>query len=592
MSVDLTETSADDAAQDPSAAGSGPDRGVSAEPGGTRTDGATDSVASPSRRSRLLNAALRLCLAAVGGAALDLAFPAVGWWPFALIGTALILAALHRARFWAGCGVGVVAMLSFYFVHIAWASLYLGPIPWLALSAAQALIFAPFAGGLAATSRLLFEWSESSASRLVAYPLIAAAWWLTGETVTASWPYGGFSWGRLAFSHSEGWFAHAASWVGASGLSFLLAVTSALLFQVCALLARWADLRRRGQRRADDREVAIRSRGAADGDVPGAAHSQLKPWRAGLWIAAGWSAVLGLAAFVPVFPQHVDGTLRVAAVQGAGPAGYFATRQRGDLLAAQLDATEAGITGPVDVIVWPEDGSDLDPMRYPAAAAALSAVTERYDAPLVLGTITLRDELLYNSSLVWPVSGAGPTAIYDKKHPVPFGEYVPHRGFYERIVPNLIGLIAREYEPGTRSSVIPVGSARIGSAICFDIAYDDIARDIVRDRGQAIFAQSNNGDFGTTDESVQQLAIARLRAIETGRDLVNISTVGVSAIIRADGSTAAQLTAFEPGAMEETITLRSGETLGVTVAPFVQWGSAAGALLAALWLMIARRRRT
>ncbi|GAA2247801.1 apolipoprotein N-acyltransferase [Rarobacter faecitabidus] len=518
---------------------------------------------------RIRVAAARLALGVAGGFVLDLAFPAVGWWPGAVIGTAMLLGSVYGMRFWPGYVIGAAGTLAFYLVHIEWATLYLGAIPWLALSASQALIFGLFLAGFGSCARRLARNPQRWVTWL-AVPLLAAAWWVAGETVTAAWPYGGFSWGRLAFAHSQGPFSAAASWIGASGLSMLLAALAGVLLQ-CAVAAA--------------RAVATRN------FVGALANSGRGLLRFGL----GWSVVVAVAALIAPFPQKVVGSVTVAAVQGDGPAGYFTPRAAGDLLASQAAATERFVDGnKVDLIVWPEDGSDLDPTRDLGARKVISELTARNEAPLVFGTITKRGDEYFNSSLVWPAGGSAATAIYDKKHPVPFGEYVPHRSFYSRIVPGLIGLIGRDYVPGTASNVLPVGSGRFGSAICFDIAYDDVARSIVADGGQAILAQSNNGDFGTTDESVQQLAIARLRAIETGRTVVNVSTVGTSAIIDADGTTLAELSTFQPGAMIQQIQLREGTTLGIRLGPVLAWSSVlvsgAGALVL-IGLRLRERRR-
>ncbi|NKF32787.1 apolipoprotein N-acyltransferase, partial [Pseudomonas sp. BGM005] len=86
-------------------------------------------------------------------------------------------------------------------------------------------------------------------------------------------------------------------------------------------------------------------------------------------------------------------------------------------------------------------------------------------------------------------------------------------------------------------------------------------------------------------------AFARMRAIETGRSVVNVSTVGTSQIIRADGSTVASLDAGEAGALLEDVELRTGLTAGVLLGSWVQllllWGGL-GALLIGWWR--ARRR--
>jgi apolipoprotein N-acyltransferase len=113
----------------------------------------------------------------------------------------------------------------------------------------------------------------------------------------------------------------------------------------------------------------------------------------------------------------------------------------------------------------------------------------------------------------------------------------------------------------------------------------------VEQGAKVIFAQTNNADFGRTDESVQQLAIARIRAIELGRSVVNISTVGTSAIIHPDGSIVEQLQTHTPGAMIANVPLSSVTTPALLFGRQFEWfvsGLSLGALLLA---GLNRRRR-
>ena len=113
--------------------------------------------------------------------------------------------------------------------------------------------------------------------------------------------------------------------------------------------------------------------------------------------------------------------------------------------------------------------------------------------------------------------------------------------------------------------MLDIDGVRSGVAICFDIAYDEQLAAMMQGGAQIIFAQTNNADFGHTDESVQQLAIARMRALESGRVVVNISTVGSSAIIGADGRSIDELPTWTPGGMLQTVPLATGATAATIV---------------------------
>ena len=141
--------------------------------------------------------------------------------------------------------------------------------------------------------------------------------------------------------------------------------------------------------------------------------------------------------------------------------------------------------------------------------------------------------------MLW--TSAGPQQLHDKANPVPFGEYVPDRWFYEAIAPDLIGLIQREYTPGSNTPLMNVGDVPIGLAICFDVIYNDVIHQSAASGAQMFVFQTNNADFRGTDENLQQLAIARMRALETGRTAVNVSTTGSSQVIGRDGKVLAQV---------------------------------------------------
>ena len=262
---------------------------------------------------------------------------------------------------------------------------------------------------------------------------------------------------------------------------------------------------------------------------------------------------------LPTWPMSSTGSMRVAAIQGNGPAGYFDDRDDGALLAAQYEATLPVLDRDLDVILWPEGSTDRSPLDDARTAAAFDRVSRQAGAPLIGWAVTERGGLTYNTQILWQ-QGSGAVDFYDKRHPVPFGEYVPDREFWRPFAPDLIDLVARDYTPGSADAVFTVDGVPTGINICFDIADDVVLRDSVLEGAQVIFSASNNADFGRTDQSAQQLAIARARAIELGRTVVNVSTVGLTAIIGPDGRTLAQLPWHEPGSIVAEVELFEGLT--------------------------------
>jgi apolipoprotein N-acyltransferase len=499
--------------------------------------------------------------AAAAGPLLDDAFPDVGLWITAFPAIALVLIALHGRKGDSAFLVGLVFGLAFYFPHIVWAAVFLGPLPWSALATLMALWCG--LGGILITwaYRYVPRLWPSPIARLILLPAVVAGLWTGREGIAAVWPYGGFSWGRIAFSQSDSPLAPLFAWLGVAGVGFVMVFLVALIIQVIRL------------------GITVQR---------------------SLLVAAVILGLLAIPAWTSLPGATSTQTLRVGAVQGDTKAGYFDPPANfGDNLRGQLAATEPVYDQDVDVVVWPEGSSDVNPLAYPEAAAAFSDVARRADAPLVAGIITARDQgtvdangdevyRYYNTSTLWHAD-AGQVDYYDKKHPVPFGEYVPDRWFWRQFAPDLIDLIGREYTPGTTDAVLDVGSAKTdgrsvlaGVAICFDIVDDQLMTEMIEQGAQIVFGQTNNADFGFTDESVQQLAIAKIRAIETARSVVNISTVGTSAIIYPDGSEHDRLTWYEPGVMVDDVPLGTTMTPAVVGGRQVEWLVSFGALLVLL----------
>jgi apolipoprotein N-acyltransferase len=464
----------------------------------------------------------------------------------------MLLWALRGRRFWASLLVGVVAGFAFFGNHILWLTVYLGPVPWLALAGLEAIFFAFGASLLALAWRFVPRLWPGVAGRLLGLPMVLGGLWVAREALTSVWPYGGFSWGRLAFSQSASPFAPLVAWLGISGLSFVIAFLSAVLLQA------FLEVR-----------VAWTVRGTV----------------------AGFAFLLALA--IPAWPVISAGSIRVAAVQGNSNSGLFAQIQPGDSLDDHLQATVPLFGQRVDVVVWPENASDINPLENKRAAQTLDYVSGAMNAPLVTGTITGDDKgRTFNSLLLWE-DGKGAVDQYDKIHPVPFAEYLPDRAFWYPLAPSLFDLVPRDYSFGTRDNVFDINGAVAGLAICFDIVDDTLISQMLRDGAEFIIAPTNNADFGHTDESSQQVGIARLRAIETGRSVVNASTVGVSAMFAPDGRVISQLPTFRAGSMVEDVPLSHTTTPATVIGRGIEWLVSglgiAGLALAMLFAPIATR---
>jgi apolipoprotein N-acyltransferase len=472
----------------------------------------------------------RLLLAAASGLAAAAAFPPVGWWPLAPAALATLMVTCRgqgRAR---GALLGLVHGVTFFLPLLHWSGVYVGALPWVLLALSQAVFLAVYGAGAAAL------W------RLPAAPLLLAAWWVAVEALRSRVPFGGFPWGRLAFTSAESTLAPLAAVGGAPLVSFATALVAGLLAWAAAS---WRSGRPGGPTRRDQMRL---------------------PTALLLAVAVG-----GVGALVPGAAGTASSGSRsavVAVVQGNVPrAGLQFNAEREAVLRNHVAATRslaarvrAGRLPRPDLVLWPENSSDVDPFRDAGAAALIQSATDDIGVPVLVGAVVDGPgRFLSNTGVVWR-PGKGPGARYVKRHPAPFGEYIPLRSVARR-VSDKVDLVARDFVAGRTVRTLPMGKATVADVICFEVAYDGLVRDVVRAGGDLLVVQTNNATFGRSGEAVQQLAMTRLRAIEHGRATVQVSTVGVSAIVRPDGTVVEDTRLFTRDVLVARVPLLDGRTL-------------------------------
>jgi len=479
----------------------------------------------------------RVPLGALGGLIALYTFPTENIWVLTPLIPAFILLATLGVGFWKSFLIGFISGQVFYIAHIEWISLYLGPVPLLALSTLMALYFGL---GTALTSYLYLRYKPKG-TKLFFFAFVAAGVWTVRELVANNFPYGGFPWSKLAMTQSESIFSNWVWWGGLSLLSFVMALLGALM----ALLVK----------HFRDRKLPKRA-----------------------FVATALATML-IPVITPIgLTTEQSGEKVIAAVQGNANAGLFSNVDKGTILQNHIDATElvfdSELAAEIDLLVWPENASDIDPLRSQSAREKIEAVAASVDAPFVFGTLTVRGEESFNSTLLW-LPGVGPVDYYDKKQPVPFAEYAPDREFWRMFAPELVDMIPKGYSFGVRDGIYEIDDFVAGTLICFEIAEDSILRELATSGAQVILSQTNNADFGYSDETYQQAGIAQLRAIETGRAVVNVSTVGVSAIFLPNGEVLSEVDWYEPAVMVERVPLYTGNTPAMTVGAVFDWVIAA-----------------
>lgn len=518
--------------------------------------GAPDTVSAP-RRPRLVSSvlpvgglvAVRILTSVVAGALLYWGFPPRELWVLGPLSVGLLVMALRGVSPWAGAGLGSIAGAAFFAPLLPWVGEYVGPGPWLALASIQATFLGVFGAAVPAL------WT------LAAAPLWIACTWVAVEAARSRVPFGGFGWGRAAFGQADGPMLPLAAWAGAPGLSFAVAVVGAA---TAALFTEFTVGRRRRS------TVVVYMVGAV---------------------------VVGAAIGTAPQPLAADSTrATVALVQGNVPrAGLDFNAQRRAVLGNHVRRTldlaadvEAGRTAKPDLVVWPENSSDIDPLRDTDAAASITLAARAVGAPILVGAVLRNDDgSTTNAAIVWdPVTGPGDR--HDKRKLVPFGEYLPMRGLIGALVP--AAERAGRFVPGSGDGTVEIAGIIAAVATCYEVAFDDMVTDSVRAGAQLITVPTNNATFGRTDMTYQQLAMSRVRAVEHARSVIVSATSGASAIITPRGVVEQQTGLFTDAALVADVPIGSESTPATRLGSMPE-GLAVIAALAALVLATCARRK-
>jgi apolipoprotein N-acyltransferase len=484
---------------------------------------------------------IRRILASIGpGLLITAGLPPWGWWPLSLIGLAIWYRRLTgqptRTRF----RISVLVGLGWSAPATIWmADFSLAGWP------AAVLVFSLCAGAVGVLTPPERRWAQR-----IAFP---AALMLI-EMVRWNYPFGGTPIASYAMIGMSTPWAEAARLFGSPLLAGLVGLAGVGV----------ADLRERQARRA-----------------------------------AGIAAVLLVASLsgqASLATTTVVGTLDVAVVQGGGPQNTRAKICENRNVFERHMAASQTIDRPVDLVLWPEDvvhpaaGSLLEPanckqelLSLDEATSRLTELAQNLDAVVVSGWFRRNDDDLSNSNYSIAQSPDGTiTDRYEKVRLVPFGEYVPLRSLIEKFS-NL--LPARDVRPGTTPAVLDTAVGPLGVAISWEVFFDHRARDAIGNGGQLLLNPTNGSSYWLTVVQTQQIASSRLRAVETGRWVLQAAPTGFSAVIEPDGTVRQRTAVSETAVLYDTVELRTGRT------PAVALGAWPALTLALIVLAVAWRHR-
>ena len=310
---------------------------------------------------------------------------------------------------------------------------------------------------------------------LAAYPLI----FVVLEEIRNRFPFGGFGWARVAYSQADAPYAVIASRGGAISLSAITVLIASFLYF------------------AINKKIDLR---------------------------------LLFPLLILLIPNNIAAVNQtsVLMIQGNVPElGLDFNARAKQVFNNHVNQTKIALAknGEVDFIVWPENAVDVDPYTNKDVYEEL----ESFDKPLIIGAIVGKGEKLFNTSILW---GEKTQDIYIKQHLTPFGEYIPLRSLAKKISP-LVNQV-NDFSPGNGQKIFTIGQARVAPVICFELIDDQILTEAAK-ASNILVVQTNSATFGTSAESAQQLSITRIRAIEHSRNVVSVSTTGISAVIDFNG---------------------------------------------------------
>src|SRR5437764_7976473 len=463
----------------------------------------------------LMAARTRLLLFGLAaGTAIAFSLPPWGFWPLGIAGFALFVAALRdqsrRGRLLVGTAVGT----AMFGIGLFWITEF------------QAFGF---------VARLILEPSFVAAAAIITPPgrtgpFVLPAALVLAEAARGAVPFGGLPLGGAALGQAAGPLATATR-VG--GPLLLLGITVALGSALVELAAR-------------------------------------------RWLAAAVLATIAVAAALigagDTGPP-AGAPMRIAAVQGGGIRGLRAVESDPNAVYQRQLQASAEVQPPIDVVVWPEDVVDLDEeLAASPERKEIGGLAVYLDTTLIAGVVEPAGlEHFRNAAVAFGPDGSI-VDRYEKVHRVPFGEYIPLRGLIQHLAS--LALAPRDAIPGHGPGLLKTPAGPLGVVISYEVFFPDRARAAIRAGGDILLAPTNASSFRTSQVPTQEVAAARLRALETGRDVVQAAPTGYCAVIDSHGRVLSRSVLGRQEVLTGVVHRRHGRT------PYLRWGDGPVLLLA------------
>ena len=400
--------------------------------------------------------------------------------------------------------VSVFAM-SYFLIHLTWVQV-IGADAWILLSIVSALPWL-----IAAINPVDYR-SYLSVSVFASTVVVI-------EVLRSHIPYGGFPWGLIAYSQIDGPLINFARIGGQALVTFLVVFLSAIFLRI---------------------------------------------------FTKNFVSATLITAFIFLIGMHepnfnANGSFNAVAIQGNVPRlGLDQSAQRLQVFNNHVEVTAdylvTNASFKPDLIIWPESATDIDPLQSREVANKIDTLTKVAKTPILVGATIAgtNPEGPRGSGILWNEDGS--KDFYIKNHLVPFGEYIPHRDFLSTFI-DRISLVPHDYVPGTEIGLFQIGDVKFGDVICYEVAFGETVRHLVRDGAQFLVIQTNNATYGNTSQPEQQFQISRFRAIEHGRSVIIASTSGISGVIDPNGKVIAKTEQFVPAVVAQELPLVESKTI-------------------------------
>jgi apolipoprotein N-acyltransferase len=465
----------------------------------------------------------KIFLGSVSGVLMARSFSYTDTWILLPVAIAVWWASTHKRQLSDYLFISFSLSIAFWLARLSWLSL-IGLDAYIVLALLMALI-------TGSAGYFMYKVKDLPLP-FVWYGLI----FISIETITDYIPFGGFPWGKIAYDSADAPWANLMPYGSSSLVTGAILLISALMIPSLGFILQKA-------------------------------------------FAASIVFVITIAAFC-LFMQDLDkhdaksiGKIDLAIIQGSVPrTGLSFNEQKMEVLKYHIQETNKLLENTnqnFDAILWPENSTDVDPFINQEAGNLIKEVVQKYEKPLLSGAVLQKSNGLSNSVILWDPFDLKVIDSYEKLHLVPFGEYLPFRGILTKYIKRF-DLIPQDFIAGKYPNNININSAVISPIICFEIAWNNSIFEQIENGSNLISVHTNNATYAFSNQLDQQFMITRIRAMETGRDIVVTATTGVSAHINRYGDVLWSSKEFVPQSKIVTASLYSDITPAVKYADLIQ----------------------